>query len=106
MKYTFLAFAVLFNSLAYLIFKYISGRPSNLLWYSMFSGGLLLGVINTYLFTKSLKNLNLGIAYPIFSAASITLIVLISVLIFNEKISSINVIGALVIIVGIVLLTR
>jgi multidrug transporter EmrE-like cation transporter len=105
-KYLLLSFAVLFNVSAYIIFKSISGKPSNLLWYIIFSIGLILGAINTYLFTKSLKEINLGIAYPIFSAASITFIILISVFIFKEKISIVNIIGALIIILGIVLLTR
>lgn len=106
MKYLLLSFAVLFNVSAYIIFKSISGKPSNLLWYFIFSIGLILGAINTFLFTKSLREISLGIAYPIFSAASITFIILISVLIFNEKISIINMVGALTIIIGIVLLTR
>ena len=72
----------------------------------IFSVGLILGAINTFLFTISLKEINLGIAYPIFSTASITFIILISVFIFNEKISIINIIGALIIIIGIVLLTK
>ena len=71
-----------------------------------FFNGFNNGAINTYLFTKSLKEINLGIAYPIFSAASITLIMLVSVFVFNEKINPINVIGAFIIILGIVLLTR
>jgi multidrug transporter EmrE-like cation transporter len=106
MKYLFLSFAVLFNASAYIIFKTISGKPNNLQWFMFFSIGLILGAINTCLFTKSLKEINLGIAYPVFSAASITLILLISVFLFNEKINITNIIGAFTTILGIVLLTR
>ena len=106
MKYIFLSLAVLFNVSAYIIFKSISVKQTNLKWFIIFSMGLIMGAINTYLFTKSLKEINLGIAYPIFSAASITLIMLVSVFVFNEKINPINVIGAFIIILGIVLLTR
>jgi multidrug transporter EmrE-like cation transporter len=105
MKYVFLSIAVLFNISAYLIFKAISGKQINFFWIGIFSIGLVLGAINTFFFTKSLKELKLGIAYPVFSAASIALVVLISVFVFNEKIAWVNVMGALVIVLGIVLLT-
>ena len=106
MKYLFLIFAVLFNVSAYIIFKTISGKPNNFNWFAIFSIGLILGAINTFLFTKSLKEINLSIAYPVFSAASISLIILTSVFLFNEKLNVINIIGAFVIIIGIILLTR
>ena len=106
MKYLFLTFAVLFNVSAYIIFKTISEKPNNLNWFIIFSIGLILGAINTFLFTKSLKEINLSIAYPVFSAASISLVILISVFIFNEKLNFVNIIGAFVIIIGIILLTR
>ena len=106
MKYLFLSLAVLFNVSAYIIFKTISGKPNNFNWFIIFSVGLILGAINTFLFTKSLKELNLSIAYPIFSGASISLVILISVFIFNEKLNIINLLGAIIIIFGIVLLTR
>jgi small multidrug resistance pump len=106
MKYLLLIFAVLFNVSAYIIFKTISGKPNNFQWFLIFSVGLLLGAINTFLFTKSLKEINLGLAYPIFSAASITLIIGVSIFIFNEKFNLINFFGALLIILGIILLTK
>ena len=106
MKYIFLSLAVLFNVSAYIIFKSISGKQNNFHWFIIFSIGLTLGAVNTYLFTRALKEINLGVAYPIFSAASITLIMLVSVFIFNERINLINLIGAFIVIVGIILLTR
>lgn len=106
MKYILLFFAVLFNVSAYVIFKTISGKPNNFQWFVIFSIGLLMGAINTFLFTKSLKEINLGIAYPIFSAASISLIIVVSVFLFNEKFNLVNFFGALLIILGIVLLTK
>ncbi len=106
MKYTFLSLAILFNITAYIIFKSISGKQNNLLWYIIFCSGLIIAGINTFFFTKSLKDLNLGIAYPIFSGISIALIIFVSVFVFNEKMNLINIFGALIIIIGIVLLTR
>jgi small multidrug resistance pump len=106
MKYILLSLAVLFNTSAYLLFKYISGKQNDLLWYAFFSVGLLAGAINTFLFTLSLREINLGIAYPIFSAASITCIVLISTVFFNEKSNLNTMCGALIAVIGIVLMTR
>ena len=106
MKYVFLTLAVLFNVSAYIIFKSISNKQNNLQWLILFLTGLLLAGINTFFFTKSLKEMNLGIAYPVFSAASITFIVFLSVWIFHEKINAVNILGAFVTIIGIVLLTR
>lgn len=106
MKYLFLLLSVLFNSGAYIIFKSIANKPYNIGWLILFAGGLLLGAINTFFFTRALKNINLGIAYPAFSAMSISLIILISSLLFGEKIGGINIVGAVTVIIGIVLLTQ
>lgn len=106
MKYAFLSLAVLFNITAYIIFKSISGKQNNLLWYILFCTGLIIAGINTFFFTKSLKDINLGIAYPIFSGVSIALIIIISFFVFHEKLNLLNIIGAIIIIFGIVLLTR
>lgn len=106
MKYVFLSLAIIFNIIAYIIFKSISAKQNNLQWYIIFCVGLIIAGTNTYFFTKSLKDINLGIAYPIFSAFSIALIIVISILLFHEKMNLINILGALIIIIGIVLLTR
>ena len=106
MKYILLSLAVLFNVSAYIIFKSIASNKNTFIWVVLFSSGLALGAINTFLFTKSLVELNLGVAYPAFSAASITLIILVSVFLFNEKMNLINALGAFIIIIGIVFLTR
>ena len=106
MKYVFLSLAVLFNISAYLLFKYISGKQNDLLWYAFFSAGLLAGAINTFLFTLSLREINLGIAYPIFSATSIICIVLISKVFFNERSNLNTICGAFIAVLGIVVMTR
>jgi len=106
MNYFFLSMAVLFNISAYIIFKSISGRQNDLAWTALFCTGLILAGINTWFFTRSLKDLNLSVAYPVFSAASILIIILISLFLFHEKISLVNVFGGGLVIAGIVLLTR
>lgn len=105
MKYIFLFFSIVCNIVAYVLFKTISGRHYDIVWVSLFSTGLILGAVNTFLFTKALKNINLGIAYPIFSAGSIVVIVLVSAQLFNEKIKVVNIVGAAMALFGIILLT-
>lgn len=106
MKYIFLSLSVLFNISAYIIFKTISGKEHSVRWYALFLIGLLLGAVNVYFFTRSLKEIDLGIAYPVFSAASISIIILLSFFLFRERLTIINVIGAIIVMAGIFLLTK
>jgi multidrug transporter EmrE-like cation transporter len=105
MNYLYLFLSVTFNVASYLIYKSIAHKQNDFIWFVIFALGLTLGAINTYLFTKSLKSINLSIAYPIFSGACIALMMILSHLIFGEKISGMNVAGAIVIFVGIVLMS-
>jgi len=105
MKYFFLSLSVLFNIIAYMIFKSITGMNNKVYWFLFFIIGLIIAGTNTFFFIQSIKELNLSIAYPIFSAASIILIVLLSSLIFHERLSGVNIAGAVIAIIGIVLLT-
>jgi multidrug transporter EmrE-like cation transporter len=41
--------------------------------------------VNVFLFTTALRDLRLAIAYPVFAGASISFIVLVSALLFNER---------------------
>jgi len=106
MKYWFLTLSVLFNLLSYILYKLIANRTNDYIWYSVFVLGLILGAINIFFFTKALKSLGLSVAYPIFSAACISLMMMISYLFFHEKISFINVIGVILIIAGIIFVTH
>ena len=106
MSYLYLALSILFNVVSYFVYRGIAGKENNTLWHALFAIGLILGAINAYFFTKSLKSLSLSIAYPIFSGACITLMVLMSYFIFREKLNIYNLFGAIVVIFGIVLLTR
>ena len=106
MSYIYLALAVAFNVSAYMVFRAISAMPQEILWAGLFASGLALGGINTYCFTVALKGINLATAYPIFAGTSISLVVLLASLLFSEKISTANVIGSAVVIVGIIILTR
>jgi small multidrug resistance pump len=105
MSYMYLVLSVVFNVSSYLIYKSISGKPNDFLWFALFSFGLILGGINIFFFTKALKNISLSISYPIFSGACIALMVLSSGIFFHERISVYNIIGAVVVIIGIALLS-
>jgi multidrug transporter EmrE-like cation transporter len=106
MKYVYLFLSIAFNVLSYILYKSISNKEGNILWFSVFALGLIFGGINVLFFTRALKNINLSIAYPIFSGTSIFLMVMLSHFIFGERISSLNVIGAFVIIAGIALISN
>ena len=106
MKYALLALAVAFNVAAYVVFKSISAKPHGLLWASLFATGLALGAVNVFFFTAALRQLKLAVAYPAFAGASITLIVLASAWFFSEKFTSTNLAGAVLVVLGIILLSR
>jgi multidrug transporter EmrE-like cation transporter len=106
MKYIYLFLAVGFNTVAYIIFKSIAGKQYDAGWFTFFAAGLIFGAVNVFLFTKALQGLTLAVAYPVFSGASITLIMLSSYFFFGERISVTNILGACVIIGGIFLVTH
>lgn len=106
MKYLFLSLSVFFNIISYTLYKTIANRRNDWVWYLLFILGLIFGAVNTFFFTKSLKELNLSIAYPIFSAACIMLMLLVSVVLFKEKVSIMNIAGIFIIIIGIVFATQ
>jgi small multidrug resistance pump len=106
MKYVYLILAVAFNVVSYLLYKSIADKQGGLLWLVIFASGLVLGGINVLFFTKALKDIPLGIAYPVFSGACIFLMVLLSHVIFGEKMSAVNMVGAAVVVVGIALMSN
>ena len=106
MKYVYLFLSVAFNVASYLLYKSISNKPSDIFWFIVFASGLVLGGINILFFTKALKDIHLSIAYPVFSGGCIFFMVILSHLIFGEKISVMNMVGASVIVVGIALMSN
>ena len=106
MRYVYLFLSVAFNVGSYLLYKSISNKQSDLLWFMLFASGLILGGINILFFTKALKDINLSIAYPVFSGACIFFTVILSHFIFGEKMSAINMVGAAVVVVGIALMSK
>jgi len=100
-KYLFLSLSVAFNVGSYLLYRTVAGRTNDWIWVTLFSAGLGLGAINTFFFTKALKTMSLSVAYPVFSGACIALIMLIGVVVFQEKISLLNILGFFVVGAGI-----
>jgi multidrug transporter EmrE-like cation transporter len=106
MPYILLAAAVVFNVAAYGIFRTIAHRPHDAVWVLSFGAGLALGAANLFCFTGALKHFSLAVAYPVFSGATIGLMVLTAAWLFGERISPTVVAGCLLVIAGIGLLTR
>jgi multidrug transporter EmrE-like cation transporter len=106
MKYALLALAVAFNVGGYTVFKVIAAKPHGLLWAALFASGLALGAVNVFFFTAALRELRLAVAYPAFSGASIAFIVLISAWHFGEKLTAMNLAGAVLVVLGVVFLSR
>ena len=106
MRYVYLFLSVAFNVASYLLYKSLANKQSDIFWFILFASGLILGGINILFFTKALKDINLSIAYPVFSGACMFFMVILSHLIFGEKISVVNMAGAFVIVVGIALMSN
>jgi len=105
MKFFYLFLSIGFNVASYTLYRGISNRPSSVIWYLLLLLGLTLGGINVLFFTKALKGIQLNVAYPVFSGACILSIALISSFIFGERISAANIAGAVVVVIGITLLS-
>jgi len=73
---------------------------------SLIAIGLFIGLLNTLCYIKALEKIPLNQAYPLFSAASIVLIALVSVFAFSEGFSLTKVVGLTTICAGIVILGR
>ncbi len=106
MSYLFLILSIAFNVVSYFLYKSIAYRQNDFLRNIIFASGLLFGGINAFFFTKALKSISLSIAYPIFSGACISLIGIMSYIVFQEKMNVYNIFGAIIVVIGIVLLSK
>jgi multidrug transporter EmrE-like cation transporter len=103
--YLALGGAVVFNVAAYLVYKAIAGTVPRI-WWPMFGVGLLFGAANTFLFARSITAIPLSVAYPVFTGISFAVITLAAALAFDERLSSIHLLGIGLVMTGIVLVTR
>ncbi len=106
MPYVYLGAAVLLNVGAYAIFRAIAHSPHDAVWALRFSVGLALGAANLFFFTTALKHLSLSVAYPVFSGATISLMVITAALFFGERVTASVILGCAFIVLGAALLTR
>ena len=104
MPYAQLALAVALNVASYLLYKTIATRPHGVAWAATFAFALALGAANVWFFTAALRTLRFAVAYPLFSGASIALVIVASAWLFGEALTAVNVAGAAVIVLGIWLL--
>lgn len=100
----FLVSAILLNAGSGVFYKW-SAQSSGAVATLLFVAGLALGGVNAFFYTRSLNRIHLNVAYPIFSAGSILLVALASVLIFSETFSLKQGLGIGAVLVGIVLVT-
>ncbi len=107
MRYIVLLFiAVLLNAGSSLFYKYSSLNTENrILSIVLLLSGLGLGAINAVLYTKSLKGIRLNTAYPVFSAGSLILVALASLVVFKEAFSVQKILGIALLVVGVVVVS-
>ena len=107
MSALYLSLAVLFNVIANALFKQASAMPGRSMQkISLFGLALAIGLANTLCYIKALENYALSVAYPLFMAASVILITLVSALMFGEQISIQKAAGLCAIGIGLALLWK
>ena len=100
----FLATAILLNAGSSVFYK-LSSQSNGRIAFLLFLAGISLGGVNAFFYTKSLNRIQLEVAYPVFSAGSIILVTLASILLFSEAFSMRQAFGIVAVLVGIVLVT-
>ena len=107
MSYFFVLLAVFFN-IGFTGLLKVSAKSDASVWirYGWMYAAFWFGAINAYFFSRSLEKLDLGVAYPIYSGASILVTIVLGVFAFHEQLTLSKGLGALVIFGGIILLRR
>jgi multidrug transporter EmrE-like cation transporter len=105
--YVFLVLAILTNSLGNILFKTGASIEGFTLRKGLLLGlGLVVGLVNTVSFIKSLETIELSVAFPLFAAASIVLITMSSYLVLHEPVSAQKALGLVIICAGLAVLWR
>lgn len=114
MGYLFLIIAVALNAAANVLLKIGVARigalqeAGFLARYAMnwpLLSGLVLFAVNVVFYAAALARLNLSVAYPVMMAGGVTIVVAISIVFLRESLSSAQMVGLLLVVVGLVLLT-
>lgn len=112
MGYLFLALALTLNATANILLKIGAARLGGLdgadligrvLTNYQLLAGLALFALNVVFYVAALTRLNLSVAYPIMMAGGVIIVVSISVLFLREAVTARQMLGLLLLILGIVL---
>lgn len=105
MQYIILISAVVFNVLTNIGFKYAAlNEKTPLKFWIYFAISLVFGLVNSYLFTESLKSIPLGIVSAVFFALTIIGLTACGHYMFKEEFSTTTFIGGGFILVGVVII--
>jgi multidrug transporter EmrE-like cation transporter len=97
--------AVIFNVLTNVGFKYSAlNEKTPLKFWGYFAIALIFGLINSILFTETLKTIPLGISSAIFFSLTVIGLVLVGHFLFSEDFSVTTFVGGGFILVGVVLI--
>jgi len=105
MQYLILFTAIVCNVLTNIGFKFSAlneGQPFK--FWAYFAGGLVFGLINSYLFTESLKTIPLGIVSAAFFSITIIGLTLVGHFMFKEAFTTTTFIGGSMILAGVVII--
>ena len=82
------------------------GQQTKLAGHPWFLGGIFFYVVNVFLFAKALDTAPVSIAYPVLATSSFALLIVVSYIIFAERLSALQVIGLGLAVLGIILMAR
>ncbi len=106
MKIILITTAIIANVLTNIGFKYSAVHEAvPMKKWSWLAIGLVFGLINSVLFTESLRYISLQVASTIFFALTIVGLYLVSVFWFNEPVTTLRLAGAAVITIGVIMMS-
>lgn len=115
MGYVFLVLALTLNATANVLLKVGAGRLGHfgepgamlrLLTNYHLLAGLALFALNVIFYAAALSRLNLSVAYPVMMAGGIVIVVSVSILVLQESVTRLQLLGLALLVAGIVLVTQ
>jgi len=105
MKNLILAGAIISNVLTNIGFKYSAlNETVPVKKWGWLVIGLVFGLVNSVLFTESLRYISLQVASTVFFSLTIVGLYLVSVFWFNEPITLLRLAGAVVVVIGVIMM--
>ncbi|MES2620743.1 MAG: SMR family transporter [Bacteroidota bacterium] len=106
MKYALLFSAIIANILTNVGFNFSALNDSvPVKKWGYLAGGLVFGLINSVLFTESLKQIPLGVASAIFFSLTIVGLYLVAHFYFGEEVTPYRILGGAFITVGVIIIS-